>query len=135
MIRWLMRRPRIAIYARSARPDAAWIEQQCRAVRNAISLLHGDRWRWAGDYTDDGVSGEHLWRPGMTELLAELDRGRIDYIAVQSLDRLARNSIAFITLCEILNRRGVRLILVRENQEAAVSLPEELLMSFAVLVR
>jgi site-specific DNA recombinase len=81
---------RAALYARfsSDLQSDASIDDQLRLCR-----LRADRegWRVVGDFSDKASSGALRNRPGVDALLAEVERGRVDIVLTESLDRLSRD--------------------------------------------
>src|SRR3954453_21155902 len=51
-------------------------------------------------YDDGGFSGGTMERPGLKQLLADIDRGRIDVVVVYKVDRLTRALSDFAKIVE-----------------------------------
>ncbi len=66
-------------------------------------------------YEDGGFSGGTMDRPAMKRLLADVDAGLVDTIAVYKLDRLSRSLVDFGRLHEFLEKRDVALVSVTES--------------------
>jgi site-specific DNA recombinase len=81
---------RAALYARfsSDLQSDASIDDQLRLCR-----LRADRegWRVVGDFSDKASSRALRNRQGVDALLAEVERGRVDIVLTESLDRLSRD--------------------------------------------
>ena len=58
-----------------------------------------------GWYSDDGVSGRTLERPGMTAALADLKAHRADGLVAAKLDRLSRSVAGFADLLDTSRQR------------------------------
>jgi site-specific DNA recombinase len=56
-------------------------------------------------YNDGGISGGTLERPALKRLLADVQAGRIDVVAVYKIDRLSRSMLDFFKLIELHRRR------------------------------
>lgn len=70
-------------------------DQNCESQRHAIEqwlAAHpGYEVQW---YQDDGISGTTLKRPGLQQLLADVESGRIQAVVCWRLDRISRNAAA-----------------------------------------
>lgn len=64
---------------------------------------------------DGGESAKSLQRPGMTRLLAMVDRRQVQAVIVAKFDRLTRSVKDLCELLERFERRGVALISVAES--------------------
>jgi DNA invertase Pin-like site-specific DNA recombinase len=64
---------------------------------------------------EGGESAKSLNRPGMTKLLAMVDKGKVQAVIVAKLDRLTRSVKDLCELLERFERRGVALISVAES--------------------
>jgi site-specific DNA recombinase len=86
-------------------------ERKIRAMRE----LKG--WGEPMLFTDEGVSGakEGKDRPGLRDLLAAVERGEIDVIVINSLDRLARKARLTLEVVHLLKVHGVALISCKET--------------------
>jgi DNA invertase Pin-like site-specific DNA recombinase len=58
-------------------------------------------------FDDHGVSGGNLERPALRRLLSRCVQGRVDVVAVTSLDRLARKTSDGVRLNDWLKQPGV----------------------------
>lgn len=89
-------------------------------------------------YEDAGQSGASLDRPAMQELLADIQRGRIDVVVVYKLDRLSRSLLDFVRLMDVLDRYGVSFACITQNFDTADSLGRlvmNILLTFAQFER
>lgn len=68
-------------------------------------------------YTDPGVSGKSLKRPGVQAMLSDMKAKKFDTILIHKLDRLSRNMGDIIQFIELVNRLDVRLIIVAQGQD------------------
>ena len=75
--------------------------------------VHG--WEVYKVYTDPGVSAKTLKRPGIQELLKDLNKGHFSAIIVHKLDRLTRNISDLYGLVELFIKKEVKLISLTEN--------------------
>jgi site-specific DNA recombinase len=89
-------------------------------------------------YEDAAQSGGTLDRPAMQELLADVERGRIDVVVVYKLDRLSRSLLDFVRLLDVFQRYGVSFACITQNFDTADSLGRlvmNILLTFAQFER
>jgi site-specific DNA recombinase len=94
---------RCAIYTRKSNEEG--LEQsfnsphaQREACEAYIRSQIGERWILLPQAYDDGCySGGNMERPGLVQLLAQLEAGKIDVIVVYKVDRLTRSLDAAIS--------------------------------------
>ena len=81
---------RAAIYARYSTDlqREASIDDQVRLARE---LAEREGWDVVECYTDHGISGSNLRRPGMQMMLHDAAAGHFDIIVAESLDRMSRD--------------------------------------------
>lgn len=72
-------------------------------------------WRYAGVFSDSGVSGTTTNRAGFQELLAKARAGGIDLILTKSISRFARNTVDLLEVCRELKGIGVEVFFEKEN--------------------
>lgn len=79
-----------AIYARysSDQQRDASIEDQVRICRERAER---EGWAVAGVYSDHGLSGASLLRPGIQQLMQDAAKGKFALVVAESLDRLSRD--------------------------------------------
>ncbi|MEP4035824.1 recombinase family protein [Pseudophaeobacter sp.] len=89
-------------------------------------------------YDDGGFSGGNLERPGLKQLLADIDDGLIDVVVVYKIDRLSRSLMDFSKLVEIFDRNGVTFVSVTQSFNTTTSMGRlmlSILLSFAQFER
>ncbi len=89
-------------------------------------------------YEDAAQSGASLDRPAMKELLADVERGRIDVVVVYKLDRLSRSLLDFVRLMDVFQRYEVSFACITQNFDTADSLGRlvmNVLLTFAQFER
>lgn len=116
-------RYRIALYLRLSKEDPD-TEEESGSIAGQRLLLenyvrkHFNRYELE-EYTDDGYSGTDFLRPGVTALLREVRRGRIDCIAVKDFSRFSRDYIELGSYLErIFPSLGVRFISVNDRYDS-----------------
>src|SRR5260370_18521630 len=58
-------------------------------------------------YSDGGYTGANMERPGVRQLLADIEAGKIDCVVVYKVDRLSRSLIDFAKMMEMFEKHGV----------------------------
>lgn len=66
-------------------------------------------------YSDPGISAKNLKRPGIQELIRDLESGMFEAVIVHKLDRLTRNISDLYGLVELVNKKNVKLISLSEQ--------------------
>jgi len=70
---------------------------------------------------DAGVSAKSLKRPGIQQLLAQVDAGAVDVVIVAKLDRLTRSVRDLADLLDQFERKGVALVSVSESLDTGTA--------------
>src|ERR1700680_1130590 len=89
-------------------------------------------------YDDGGYSGANIVRPGLQELLADVDAGLVDILVVYKVDRLSRSLLDFARIMEVLDKRGVSFVSVTQQFNTTSSMGRltlNILLSFAQFER
>ena len=95
------RRLRCAIYTRKSSEEGLDMEfnsldAQREACEAYVASQRAEGWVATRDrYDDGGFSGGTLERPGLTQLLADIDDGLVDVVVVYKIDRLSRSLMDF----------------------------------------
>ena len=63
-------------------------EQSCKAY---ISSQAFNNWEYTKTYSDGGISGGTMERPGLQEMLSDIAKGIINTVFVYKVDRLSRS--------------------------------------------
>ncbi len=101
-----------AIYARTAVIDAAHpIADQVARLR---AYIEARDWALADEhlFQDDGISGLVFERPGLSALLATLQRGEFVRLVVQDPDRLSRSAADLWLIENMAARLGCQIVFV-----------------------
>lgn len=95
---------RAAIYCRCS-TDEQWqgkdfstLESQASICKHAVAMKEPDGLTLGQIFEDGGYSGGSIERPGLQELVAEIEAGRIQAVIVYRLDRLTRSIADFYEL-------------------------------------
>ena len=131
---------RAAIYTRKS--VAAGLEQEFNSLdaqrESCAAYIERQGWTLVDTYEDGGFTGANIDRPGFQRLLADVDAGKIDVIAVYKVDRLSRSLLDFVRVMERLNTAGASFVSVTQNfstADAMGRLTLNMLMSFAEFER
>jgi len=138
------RRLRCAIYTRKSSEEGLDMEfnsldAQREACEAYIASQRSEGWVATRErYDDGGFSGGTLERPGLKQLLADIDDGLIDVLVVYKIDRLSRSLMDFSKLVEIFDRNGVTFVSVTQSFNTTTSMGRltlNILLSFAQFER
>jgi len=138
------RRLRCAIYTRKSSEEGLDMEfnsldAQREACEAYIASQRSEGWVATRErYDDGGFSGGNLERPGLKQLLADIDDGLIDVVVVYKIDRLSRSLMDFSKLVEIFDRNGVTFVSVTQSFNTTTSMGRltlNILLSFAQFER
>ena len=135
---------RCAIYTRKSTDegldkDYNSLEAQFDACAAYIHSQSGKGWTIVDKHYDDGgYSGGNMNRPGLQELLKDVNEGKIDVVVVYKLDRISRSLRDFTELDGIFSRHGASMVSVTQQIDTSTSMGRmivNLLMSFAQFER
>jgi site-specific DNA recombinase len=140
----ILRKLRCAIYTRKSSEDGLEqefnsLDAQREACEAYIGSQRSEGWVATRErYDDGGFSGGTLERPGLKQLLADIDDGLIDVVVVYKIDRLSRSLMDFSKLVEIFDRNGVTFVSVTQSFNTTTSMGRltlNILLSFAQFER
>ena len=106
---------RVAIYARysSDLQSNASIEDQIRLCRERAER---DGWQVVNCYTDAGLSGASMMRPGIQMLMLDGQEGKYDIVMTEALDRLSRDQEDIAGIYKRLKFAGVKIVTLSEGE-------------------
>ncbi len=139
-----MKKIRCAIYTRKSSEDGLEqefnsLDAQYEACAAYIASQKAEGWVLLPDrYDDGGLSGGSMERPGLQQLLADIDRGAVDQILVYKIDRLTRSLADFAKMVERLDAAGTSFVSVTQSFNTATSMGRltlNMLLSFAQFER
>lgn len=103
------------------------LEAQRRHYKTLIEK--NDEWQLVDIYSDEGVTGTKKdRRPELLRLIADCEKGKIDFILTKSISRFARNTIDCLELVRKLMDLGVHIYFEKENINTN-SMESELMLS------
>jgi len=135
---------RVAIYTRKSVTeglDQAFnsLDAQREAVEDYVRSQRGAGWTALPErYDDGGFTGANTDRPAFKRLLADVETGKVDVVAVYKIDRLSRSLLDFTQLIETFRRRGVAFVSVTQSFDTSTSMGRmvvSLLATFAQFER
>jgi DNA invertase Pin-like site-specific DNA recombinase len=135
---------RCAIYTRKSTEDG--LEQEFNSLdaqREACAayILSQRHEGWVlvpEQYDDGGFSGGNMDRPGLKQLLAEVEAGKVDVIVVYKVDRLTRALSDFAKIVDVLDAKGASFVSITQAFNTTTSMGRltlNVLLSFAQFER
>jgi len=112
---------RCAIYVRKSteeglEQDFNSLDAQRESAEAYILSQRHEHWvTLSRRYDDGGFTGANIDRPGLQGLLADIDAGLIDCVAVYKVDRLSRSLLDFARIMEVFDKRGVSFVSVTQQ--------------------
>ena len=119
---------RCAIYTRKSTEEGLnqefnSLDAQREAAEAYILSQKHDGWALVPiQYSDGGYTGANIERPGVKELLADIEAGKIDCVVVYKVDRLSRSLIDFSKMMELFEKRGVCFVSITQQFNTKSSL-------------
>jgi DNA invertase Pin-like site-specific DNA recombinase len=101
---------RAAVYCRLSTPDQH-PETQLMDLRE-LAAQRG--FEVVKVYTDHGISGTRVRRPGLDEMLSDARRGRFHVLLIWSCDRIARSTRHLLEVLDELTRLQIQFVSFRE---------------------
>jgi site-specific DNA recombinase len=89
-------------------------------------------------YDDGGFSGGNMERPGLKQLLADIESAQVDTVVVYKVDRLTRSLADFARIVESFDSKGVSFVSVTQQFNTTSSMGRltlNVLLSFAQFER
>ena len=135
---------RCAVYTRKSTEEGLAQEfnsldaQRESAEAYILSQQHAGWTLLPNRYDDGGYSGGTLERPGLRQLLADIEAGRVDCVVIYKVDRLSRSLLDFARLLGTFDQRGISLVSVTQQFNTTASLGRltlNILLSFAQFER
>jgi DNA invertase Pin-like site-specific DNA recombinase len=139
-----IRKLRCAVYTRKSTEEGLdkefnSLQAQREACEAYIASQRSEGWALVRDaYDDGGFSGGTLVRPGLQQLLADIEEGLVDVVVVYKIDRLSRSLMDFSKLVEVFDRAGVTFVSVTQSFNTTTSMGRltlNILLSFAQFER
>ena len=121
---------RVAAYCRvSTASDEQLVSLAAQKAHYENYIKANDEWEFAGLYYDEGVTGtKKEKRDGLLSMIADCERGKIDFVITKSISRFARNTTDCLELVRKLLDRNVYIYFEKENLNTG-SMESELMLS------
>jgi len=135
---------RCAVYTRKSteeglQQDFNSLDAQREAGEAYVASQKANGWVCLPDrYDDGGYTGGNMDRPALHRLLADIEAGRIDCVAVYKVDRMSRSLMDFARMMETFEKHGVSFVSVTQHFNTATSMGRlilNVLLSFAQFER
>lgn len=139
-----MRRIRCAIYTRKSSEEGLEqefnsLDAQREACEAYITSQRHEGWELLDRHYDDGgISGGHLERPALQQLMQDVDDKKVDQIVVYKIDRLTRSLADFSRLVDRLDKAEASFVSVTQSFNTGTSMGRltlNVLLSFAQFER
>ena len=118
---------RCAIYTRKSNEDGLdqafnSLHAQRAMCESYVASFASEGWTaLPTDYSDAGITGGTLERPGLQKLLNDIEAGRVDVVVIYRLDRLSRSLRDFLNMMEVFDNRKVSFASVTERIDTTSS--------------
>lgn len=135
---------RCAIYTRKSTSeglDQAFnsLDAQREACEAYIASQKHQNWEALSDrYDDGGFSGGTIDRPAITQLMADIEAGKVNCVVVYKVDRLSRSLLDFARIMQLFEQKGIHFVSVTQHFNTADSMGRltlNILLSFAQFER
>jgi DNA invertase Pin-like site-specific DNA recombinase len=100
------------VYCRVACADYSALDQQEKMVRQYADTIG---YAITNGYSDNGYSGLSLNRPGINDLLLDIQVGNIKTVITKDVARIARSMASCMEFFDIIERHNVTLITVDDG--------------------
>ena len=115
------------------------LDAQREACEAYITSQRHEGWRLVKTaYDDGGISGGTMERPGLQNLLKDIEAGNVDVVVVYKVDRLTRSLADFARMIEIFDTHDVSFVSVTQQFNTTSSMGRltlNVLLSFAQFER
>ena len=135
---------RCAIYTRKSTEEGLEQEFNSLDAQREACLAYVASQRHEGwtaikqQYDDGGFSGGNLERPGLKQLMADIEAGKIDVVIIYKIDRLTRSLSDFARIVEVLEKGDASFVSVTQSFNTKTSMGRlmlHVLLSFAQFER
>lgn len=120
----------VAAYCRvSTASDEQLVSLAAQKAHYENYIKSNDEWEFAGLYYDEGVTGtKKEKRDGLLSMVADCERGKIDFVITKSISRFARNTTDCLELVRKLLDLNIYIYFEKENLNTG-SMESELMLS------
>lgn len=111
------------------------LDAQREACEAFIQSQRHEGWKLIPTHYDDGgLSGGTMQRPGLLQLLSDIEAGKVHVVVVYKVDRLTRALADFAKIVETFDAKGVSFVSVTQQFNTTTSMGRltlNVLLSFA----
>ena len=110
-------------------------EEACKAY---ILSQAFNQWEYYKTYSDGGISGGTMERPGLLQMLADIRARKIQMVVVYKVDRLSRSIIDFHKMMQEFDKYGCNFVSITQSFDTSNSMGKltlNMLLSFAQFER
>ena len=110
-------------------------EQACQAY---ISSQTFQGWEYYKTYSDGGISGGTMKRPGLQQMLNDMANGLVQVVVVYKVDRLSRSILDFHTMMKNFDKYNCNFVSITQSFDTSNSMGKltlNMLLSFAQFER
>lgn len=135
---------RCALYTRKSSEEGLGqefnsLDAQREAAEAYVASQKAEGWMALPNrYDDGGYSGGNMERPGLKQLMADIEAGKVDCVVVYKVDRLSRSLMDFARIMETFERHKVSFVSVTQHFNTTHSMGRltlNVLLSFAQFER
>ncbi|QDV62505.1 recombinase family protein [Crateriforma conspicua] len=135
---------RCAIYTRKSTEEGLdqefnSLDAQRASAENFIASQASEGWvALPTQYDDGGFTGGNMDRPALKQMMADIDRGKIDCVVVYKVDRLSRSLLDFSRMMDEFEQKKVSFVSVTQQFNTTCSMGRltlNILLSFAQFER
>src|SRR5574344_325563 len=134
---------RCAVYVRKSTEHG--LEQEFNSLYNqeaackaSIASQAFNNWEYSKTYSDGGISGGTMERPGLQQMLADMANGLIQVVVVYKVDRLSRSILDFHTMMKTFDKYNCNFVSITQSFDTSNSMGKltlNMLLSFAQFER
>ena len=99
--------------------DGESLDEQVHTLQSYCAYR---KWQQTTVYREEGFSGKDLKRPAFQQMLADIQKGKINTVIVKKVDRLSRSIIDFENVYKSFQDKGVDLISTQENFDTSTAI-------------
>ena len=112
----LAQKKKVAAYARVSSGKDAMLHSLSAQVSYYSALIQKETdWEYVGVYSDEAITGTKEDRPGLQQLIADCQDGKINMVITKSISRFARNTVTLLELVRMLQALGVDIYFEEQN--------------------
>ncbi len=84
------------------------------------AAIESKGWRYVGTFSDPGISGKTMNRPGLQDMFSEINKGNVEAVVIYKLDRLSRKQRDTMTIIEdIFLKNDIALVSLNETLDTS----------------